>query len=390
MPTATDSDFSRLEQVSVADGVDPLIGELMSLLRERKEFHKLFDARLIRKKHSLGLAVARPTSLEGITGDTRKEVEGEYIAAAREAGELFLAEGDIPSAWMYFQVIREKEPVAKALQALPIKMEADQRLEQLIHIALYQQVLPERGIEWLLHTQGTCSTITTLDQAMQQLTVEQRNSCAKIMVRHLYSDLFANVKREVERKLALLPPTESLRELLLGRDWLFENGNYHIDVSHLNSVVRFARQLNPGDAELALVLQLAEYGSKLEPRLQYAGEPPFEDFFPAHVQFFKVLLGQDQDSALDYFRNKLQQEPDEQDKPLLAYVLVDLLSRIDRLNEAVPLATQYLTRIGDDGLSSVAELCEEANAPDALAEVAREQGNLVLWTIAKCMDKSSK
>jgi hypothetical protein len=377
--------FSDLQTALEQGGVSQLLDRLIASLREQKEFHKLFDARLVRKKHSLGLSVARPTSLEGLTGDIRKEVEAEYIAAAREVGELFLAEGDIPSAWMYYQVIREKEPVANALRALPVKMESDGKLEQLIHIALYQQVLPERGVEWLLNRQGTCSTITTLDQAMQQLTIEQRNACAKVMVRHLYNDLCGNVRREVERKLAMLPPTNSLRELLFGRDWLFENGNYHIDVSHLNSIVRFARQLNPGDSELELALQLAEYGCKLEPRLQYPGEPPFEDFFAAHTQFFKVLLGQDQDAALDYFRKKLEQEPDEQDKPLLAYVLVDLLSRVDRVSEAVPLATQYLTRIGDDGLSSVAELCEEARAPDALADVAREQGNLVLWTIAKCM-----
>ncbi len=378
-------DFPKLQSALEQGGVPRLLDDLIDLLRERKDFHKLFDARLVRKKNALGLPVARPTSLEGITGDARKAVEAEYIAAAREVGEMFLAEGDIPSAWMYFQVIREKEPVAAALRALPVKLEADRKPDQLIQIALYQQVLPDRGVEWLLNMQGTCSTITTLDQAMQQLSVEQRNACAKVMVRHLYSDLSGNVRREVERKLALLPPTDSLRELLFGRDWLFDNGNYHIDVSHLNSIVRFARQLNPGDAELDLALQLAEYGCKLEPRLQYPGEPPFEDFFPAHAQFLKVLLGQDQDATLAYFRNKLEQEPDEQDKPLLAYVLVDLLSRVDRVSEAVPLATQYLTKIGDDGLSSVAELCEEAHAADALADVAKEQGNLVLWTIAKCM-----
>lgn len=386
----TDSDFSVLQTALDQGGIPRAIDELIRLLRDCKDFHKLFDARLVRKKQALGLPVARPTSLDGLTGETRKEVEAEYIAAAREVGDLFLAEGDIPSAWMYFQVIREKQPVADALRELPVKLDDDRRLEQLIHIALYQQVLPEKGVEWLLNRQGTCSTITTLDQAMQQLTTEQRNACAKVMVRHLYSDLCGNVRREVERKLAMLPPTDSLRELLFGRDFLFDNGNYHIDVSHLNSIVRFARQLNPGDAELDLALQLAEYGCKLEPRLQYPGEPPFEDFFTAHANFFKVLLGRDQDAALAYFRNKLEQEPDEQDKPLLAYVLVDLLSRVDRLSEAVPLAAQYLTKIGDDGLSSVAELCEEAHAADALADVAREQNNLLLWTIAQCMQAKAR
>ena len=34
-------------------------------------------------------------------------------------------------------------------------------------------------------------------------------------------------------------------------------------------------------------------------------------------------------AALDYFRQKLAEEPDEHDKPLLAYVLVDLLMRAD-------------------------------------------------------------
>src|SRR5439155_442893 len=75
-----------------------------------------------------------------------------------------------------------------------------------------------------------------------------------------------------------------------GREWLFNDDSYHIDVSHLNSVVRFARFLDAGCPELDLALQLAQYGSRLAQQYQYAGNPPFDDFYPAHIRYFKVLL----------------------------------------------------------------------------------------------------
>ncbi|MCA8994707.1 MAG: hypothetical protein KDA88_22205 [Planctomycetaceae bacterium] len=372
----SDSDFSQLESAS-SQGTSALFEQLESLLREKKDYHKLFDARVLKKKAEMGLPLARPSSLQDVPEDHRKEVEAVYVEAAREAGGLFLAEGDITNAWMYLQVIREPEKVKETLDKLSIAPDDYERLDRMVQIALYQGVHPVKGVEWMLKAHGICSTITTLDQVLHTLNAEQRAECAKLMVRTLYTDVVDSVRRHVEARMPMLPPDEPLTSLIAGRDWLFEGGNYHIDVSHLNSVVRFSRSIEPPADELDLALQLAEYGSKLDPQLQYGGDPPFDDFYPAHAKFLSVLLDRNRDSALQYFRDKLDQEPDEQDKPVLAYVLVDLLMRCEKLDEAVEVGAKYLSQLGEEVSISFDELCQKAGRLDALQQVRKDQGDLV-------------
>lgn len=371
-----ESDFQTLAAARES-GIDSLFAELEQILREQHDFHKLFDARVLKKKSELGLPLTRPSSLQDVPQQHRKEVEEVYVAAAREAGGLFLTQGDITNAWMYFQVIREPEPVKAALEALVIPPDDYERLDLMVQVALHQGVHPVKGVEWMLKAHGTCSTITLLDQLLHTLSAENRAACAKVMVRTLYTDLVDSVRRQVESRLPMLPPDEPLRMLIAGRDWLFENGNYHIDVSHLNSVVRFARAIESPAPELRQALELAEYGSRLDPQLQYGGDAPFDDFYPAHVQFFRVLLDEQRDTGLQYFRTKLDQEPDEQDKPVFAYVLVDLLMRSGRLDDAVEIGALYLSRLGEEVSISFDELCEKAGRMDILQDVRRRQGDLV-------------
>ncbi len=376
-----EQNFSELQQLSQSAGPEQLIEELINTCRESKDYHHLFDALMLKRKHELGLPLERPASLADVPDEQRKEVEKTYIEAAREVGHLLLEAGDILGAWMYFQVIREPKPVADAIQALPLPDELDDTTEQILNMALFEGIHPEKGVQMMLRLHGTCSTITALDQAFANLSSEDRQRCARVLVRSLYEDLRGTVEREVQQKLAMIHPGESLRSLLTGRDWLFEGGNYHIDVSHLNAVVRFSRSLETAE-DLEFALELAEYGARLDPQLQYGGDPPFEDFYVAHQQFFKVLLDQDRQDALQYFRDKLRNEPDEIDKPLLAYVLVDLLMRIEALDEAVDVAAEYLTDLGDEMSFSFAELCRKAGRLNTLQDVMKKKGDPVGFVAA--------
>src|SRR5262249_15993564 len=144
----------------------------------------------------------------------------------------------------------------------------------------------------------------------------------------------------------------SLRELIGGREWLFADDSYHIDVSHLNAVVRFARFLDADSPELDLALQLAQYGSRLAPQYQYAGNPPFDAFSQAPIQYFKALIGSDRDEALAYFRAKIGEDVADTDNQLAAYTLVDLLLRLGQRDEALELACRRLPDSADEfGLS---------------------------------------
>jgi hypothetical protein len=376
-----DALFSDLLALHEQGRTEAALDRLIEQLRAERRWHKLFDARLLKRKWELGLPLSRPSSLQDVPQAQRKLVEETYIEAAREAGLAWLAEGDIPAAWMYLSVIRDPAPIRDAIDALPVPTHGDDAAEQVVRIALFEGVHPTKGVQMMLKLHGTCSTITALDQALGNLPQPERRACATVMVRELYRDLRESVERDVRQKLAVIPPDLSLRELITGRDWLFEKGNYHIDVSHLNSVVRFARSIeSPEDLELAL--ELAEYGGRLDPQLQYGGDPPFDDFYPAHIQFFRALLGRDRSDALGYFREKLAAEPDERDQPLLAYVLVDLLVRCGERDEAVDVAARHLTNLSEDVLLSFFDLCAESGRFGTLRDAMQAKDDPVGFAAA--------
>ena len=238
----------------------------------------------------------------------------------------------------------------------------------------------------MLRTYGICNTITTFDQALQQqmLSSEDQKRAAAMLVNELYEDLTNTLQHEVQQRIAMVPPGQTIHELIAGRDWLFENDNYHVDVSHLNSVVRFARAFDRGTPELSKVMELVRIRLETFPQFQYPGDPPFDQFYPAHLHFFKVLAGENVEEHLQYFRDRLEAEPDEEDKPYLAIVLVDLLMRLERLDEAVDAATPYLCQVNDLSQNgfSYARLCQQAGRYDAWQSACEQAGDYVGYAAA--------
>jgi hypothetical protein len=378
----TDTPFASARQELQQHGAVGLFEAVCHGLRERHEYHKLFDALCLKRKHAMGLPLGRPTSFEDVPAERRDEFEAAYMAAAREVGQLLLADKKLGQAWMYFHAIRETQPVRDALDQAPLPRDSSDDSEELLDLALYKGVHPVKGVQIQLRTHGTCSTITSLDQIFSRLSPTDRAGCAAVMVRSLHEDLLQSVQRDVSQRMPFAPPARSLRELISGRDWLFADNNYHIDCSHLHAVVRFARSLSQGDAELSLARDLAEYGSQLSAQFQYAGEPPFEEFYPAHVAFFKFLMDEDRDAALGYFRGQLERQTDDSDRALAAYVLVDLLVRVDRFDEALPFAEKHLLDADQDFSAAFAELCEKAGRFDVLERVAESRGDVVTFAAA--------
>lgn len=377
--------FDQLKHIQTTSGTESAIHQLIESLTERKEYDRLFEAMLLKHRFEMGLPLAQPTSLD-VPEERRQEFEDHYIETAREVGELFLADGNIARAWPYLRTIGEAEKVREALENVSTNREADEETEQYIAIALHEGAHPVKGLELMLKTYGICNTITTFDQALQQqlLKGEDQKRAAALLVKELYQDLTQTLGHEVQSRVAMVPPGSTIRELITGRDWLFENDNYHIDVSHLNSVVRFARAFDRNTPELQNVIELCEYGSKLSPQFQYQGDPPFDEFYPAHLHFFKVLVGDNVDEHLQYFKDRLEAEPDEEDKPYLAIVLVDLLMRLERLGEAVDAATPYLSMVNDlsENGFSYARLCQEAKRYDAWQKACEQAGDYVGFAAA--------
>jgi hypothetical protein len=378
----SDNTFTQLQDQRRAGGPDAMFETLAASLREQHEYHKLFDALCLKKKHELGAPLHRPTSFDDVPAEKRDEFEVAYVAAARQVGQLLLADKKLGQSFVYFNAVRETQPIRDVLEAAPIPRESNEESEELIDLAFYKLVHPVKGMQMMLKTHGTCSTITALDQAFMNLTPEQRSTCAALLVRTLHGDLLQSIQREVKQRMPFALPATTLRELSAGRDWLFADNNYHIDVSHLHSTVRFARSLTPGQPELALARDLAEYGSQLSAQFQYPGEPPFTEFYPAHIQFFKYLSNENRDEALAYFQQQLDAQVEAPDQAMIAYVMVDLLARTEQLDAALPLAEKYLIKADQDFAAAFAELCQKAGRFDVLLRSAEERGDLVTYAAA--------
>ncbi len=260
----------------------------------------------------------------------------------------------------------------------------------MISVALYERANPVKGLELMLKSRGTCNTISAFDQAISQLSSDERLHGAELLVTHLYDELLQSVCRDIERrnadesdrKKAQAAKSATLIEAITGREWLFDEGNYHVDVSHLGAVVRFARFLTPQSSRLAKAVELCQYGRQLSSQFQYPSDPPFDDYYVAHLRFFQVLQGADRPKAISYFRDRLASATETDDRRLIAYVLVDLLVRTGVLEEAVLVAAEHLRDLDESSGFSFAQLCEEAGRLDLYRDTAREKGDLIGFTSA--------
>ncbi len=374
--------WDKLEQAISSDagqGLDVLITEL----EQGDDPHLLFDAICLKGKSEHDLPLLQPTSVAEVPRDLKTEFEQVYIDAARRTGQALLDRKRLADAWMYFRAINEPEPVTAAIEECPVPDELDDSFEELIQLALYQRVNPPKGVELMLATHGMCNTVTALDQLYLDITPADRTRCARLMVNQLYDDLLHNVRNEVSQRTPMLPPDQSLRELIAGRIWLFENDNYHTDVSHLNAVVRFARALEGSDtAELEKAIQLAEYGDGLSPHLQYPSEPPFDTYYLSHQHYFKIVKGEEAEESLQFFKDRLAQATEPQDRELIAYVLVDLLMRTDDFANAIAVAEEHLNNVHEQSGFSFVSLCQDTNDMEALRRHARKVENPVLFAAA--------
>jgi hypothetical protein len=376
--------FDDLQHTFDAEGAEAAARRLCERLRENKDYASLFYALLMRKRQQLGVSPI-PT---GPASELPENAHADYEEAIRQAGQhvggLYLQAGQLPQAWAYFRMLNEPEPVRQALEAYQPKEDED--LQALVQIAFYEGVHPRKGFDWILNRFGLCNAITTLSSQELPHPPEVRQACIQALVRALYAELRDRLIAEIERHDEK-PPAEAsappntrgvVRQLIAGRDWLFEEDFYHIDISHLSSVVQMSMHLTPS-AELELAREMCEYGQRLSGRFQNPGDPPFEDQYRAIGLYLAILAGDNVEEGLDYFRTQAEQADPETVGTYPAQVLVNLLLKLNRAPEALAVARKYLASVDNRQLScpSIVELCQQVGDFRTLAEVSREQGDPV-------------
>jgi hypothetical protein len=381
--TNAETPFASVEAALRDGGPAAAIESLTEHLAAAGENRALLDALLLKARLELGLPLVSSGSLAAIPEPERSQYEEKYVAAIRQIGARYLDAGDIPTAWAYYRVIAETEPVAGAIRDYRPD-DNDEKLGAVIEVAFNHGVNPERGFEMILEHYGTCPAITAFDQ-LPPHDSGARSACAARLIRHLHRELSANLRSEIANRGQVVPPVGTLiADLLETRPWLLADESYYVDISHLAAVVRMSLLVDDREVRV-LAADLTEYGKRLSPRLLFEGQPPFEKIFDDHGIYLKGLLGQDVAQAVAHFRGKVIASADEEnDASIPAQTLVNLLVHVGELDAAIDMAAEHLAGLPESALScpSLAQLCLRAGQSVRLAQLARAQKDLVTFTAA--------
>jgi hypothetical protein len=376
--------FDRIETTLAAEGPAAAINRLCVDLRENKDYTALFYALLMKKRHELGVSPIPTGPSQDLPASVHSDYEEAIRAAGRLVGGLFLQDRNLPQAWLYYRMLGEQEPMRQALAQYEPQEGED--LQPIVQLAFYEGIYPTRGFDLILSRFGICNAITTLSNPDLGHPTDVRQYCLRKLVRALYAELRERLSADLAR-LEGQPPAEAdappetpgvVCSLIAGHEGLFGEDYYHIDVSHLSSVVQMSLHLEPCP-ELGLARELCAYGKRLSGRFLGAGEPPFEEQYHAYDLYLSVLTGENVEQGLSYFREQVEKHDVEMGGTYPAEVLVNLLLRLDRADEALAVARKYLSAIDPRRLTcpGITELCQKTGDYRTLAGVAREQGDPV-------------
>jgi hypothetical protein len=353
---------------------------LCERLRSAGDAAALFYALLMQARHRLGVAPTPTRPSEELPADVHEAYEAAIRDAGRAAGRACLDAGDIPRAWGFFRMLGEPEAVRDALERYDPPDDAD--LSPYVDIALQQGVHPRRGFEWVLDRQGVCAAITAVATFGHQMAAGDRVACVGRLVRTLHDQVAAAVGAAVAAREGAAPARAGVAELIAGRDWLFGDECYFVDVSHLAAVVQMSLEL-PGGPELDLARSLAAFGARLPERFRLAGPAPFDEGYADYAAALAVVAGDGVYEHLEHFRRKAERaQPDD---TAAAELYVNLLLKADRPRDALAAAQTFVLHADDRRLScpGVYDLAHRLGDFPAMAAAARERGDAVHYLAAR-------
>jgi hypothetical protein len=362
---------------ALATGPETAVDLLCDRLRQEKDYGNLFYALLLRSRRRLGINPVPTAPSSEVPPEHHAAYEEAIRQAGREVGHLFIADRNIPQAWAFFRMLGEPAPVRDALDTL--EPGEDDDVQALVQIAYYEGLHPTRGFDWVLRRFGICSAITTFGSQNLPHPPEVKAYCVQALVRALYDELRARLAGAVAEQEGPVPAeTDGVRALMHGRDWLFGEDCYHIDMSHLSSIVQMSLTL-PNCPEVGLARELCAYGKRLSDRYKQPTDPPFEDLYGSHDVYLGILSGEDEEGGLAYFWRQAEQADPKTVGTYPAEVYVNLLLKLGRDEEALTAAKRFLRAAYSQRLTcpSLVELCQKAGDYRTFAEVARENGDAV-------------
>ncbi len=375
--------FAWIEELGNADP-NAALERIVQRFKDEKHYPAVFNARLMKRRFELGLPLLSQPSIDDLPIELQPKYQAAYVEAAREVGQLFLSDGNIPAAWPYFRAVGDVKPIADALEAFdmddPAPPDALEGLSATIQIAFNERVHPRKGFALILKHFGMCRAVTTFGAYPVQ---DGRQESLTLLVRALHAEILENLKREITAVEGVCPDSDSIPALIDQRSWLFENNTQYTDSSHLSGLLRFCGDLND-EAALRLAVEMADYGCHLSPMFQDIDDPPFDRGYEDRAVYLRALAGEDVDRAIAHFEAKAAQCDPDRDGTRPAEVLIELLTRLGRSPDAIRAFRRHLSDTPPDQLScpTLPQLCELAGDFDQLKDVARQQTDPLSYVAA--------
>lgn len=401
--------FAELAAADAADGSPAMLARLAADLRSRGRWHALFDLRLLEARLALGLPATAP--LGELDPQLRERLDDRSLAACLEVGWPLLEAGQVTAAWMYLRAAAKPADVARRLAEIATEISASEtagasigndevaaaRLEEITNVALWEGIDPALGIRIVLETQGTCSAITAFEQAVSRLPAARQEPAAALLVHHLHDEVTRALADDLEHRgvpVTAAGERAGLPELLAAV--AAESQGLHVDVSHLQSVLRIARVCT-APATVRAAWELARYACRLPREVVYPGEPPFEDVGQASRLFFGAQLGHDVDEAVAAFRRAATVARLNDAGTLPSDTLVLLLHRLGRHREALHAALERpaegpmpSTMLASGMLPTLVELAAAADGWDELLAACRSRGDEITFATALVARRRSR
>ncbi len=324
-------DFQQLETELAENGSESLLNRLVDELREKKMFGELFEALKMRVRCQIGLPLMYTENGDELNEDQRTALEAGLLDACRDVGESLVRIGRLREGWMYLRPVGDKSAAMKVFR----EVEPDEdNIEEMIEVCLHEGLDVERGYKLVLEQYGTCNAITTFESGVRGLPQADQEIAAQLLVKHLHSELATTLKSDIAQQEGAEPTEATIGKMVADRDWLFGEYSYHVDTTHLASTVRFARICSDPET-LCLALDMTHYGRRLNEQFQFQGDEPFVDQYPSHALYFEALLGENQEQALAYFRDKAANLDAVEWSTIAIDTYVDLLAKMGKHREAI-------------------------------------------------------
>lgn len=373
--STTSSIFDQLTETFANEGIEATLERLGNELVNEKKYHELFEARKLLLRHRLGLPLLYTGAGDELDEKLQNELEAGLAEVCREIGKLLFEEGKLQEGWMYLRPVGDIETARQYVTAAEVD---EDNLDEIVELALREGIAPAYGFSLVLNHYGTCNSITTFDAEMAQHSIEDRKAAAGLLVEHLHAELLENVKNDIQNEEGSVPAEDRFAQLLPNRQWLFDGNRYHVDTTHLASVVRFSRILTDED-QVRLAIDLTEYGRRLSSQFQYENEEPFADLYPSSQLYLQAVLNENVTESLEFFEKKARECDAYNEGYMAIETYIELLSRtgnqakaIETLIELMPDATPKI------GIApTILELSVQQSDFDRFTDFCREKNDVL-------------